>query len=152
VIDEQRLLEDLSHWEPEMGERNSDIARRHHDAADHAAALVALWEQLGGGSYQPATPAEELARLVRLQAQAESRVGGLAFEAAQAASEREELTREVERLRAQVDALKATRKWRFAQALGAPLDRARTVRTRLSEARRDGGQTGSSSQGSKRHP
>jgi hypothetical protein len=142
-IDEERLLEDLSRWEPEMGERNSDIARRHHDAADHAAALVALWERLGSGSYPPATPAEEIARLVRLQAQAESRVGGLGFEVAQATKERKELTREVERLRAQVAALKATRKWRFAQALGAPLDRARTARARLSEARRSGRQTGS---------
>jgi hypothetical protein len=147
AIDEERLLEDLSRWEPEMGERNSDVARRHHDAADHAAALVALCEQLDGGSYPPATPGEEIARMVRLQAQAESRVGGLAFEAAQADRERRELTVEVERLRAQVAALKATRKWRFAQALGAPLDRARTVRGRLSEGRRNGRGNGSSPRG-----
>jgi hypothetical protein len=139
--DEARLLEDLARWDPEMGEHNSDLARRHHDAADHAAELVALFERIGGGSYPPATPAEELARLVRLQAQAESRVGALGLEAAHAVKERDDLIEEVERLRAHMDALKATRRWRFAQALSTPLDRARTARRRLAHAGRNGRET-----------
>jgi hypothetical protein len=144
-VDEERLLEDLSEWEPEMGERNSDIARRHHDAADHAAQLVALWEDLDGGSYPAATPAQELARMVRLQAQLESRIGTMAVEVVQTARQRDELAEEAERLARHIEELKGTRRWRLAQALSAPMDRARAARRRLGDGGRNGRESGSSS-------
>jgi hypothetical protein len=139
--DEARLLEDLGRWDPQMGEDNSDLARRYHDAAEHAAELAGVLERIGGGTYPAHTPAEEMARLVRLQAQAESRVGAMGLEAAHAVKERNELAEEVERLIALVHALKATRRWRLAQALGAPLDHARAVRRRLVHAGRNGRET-----------
>ena len=50
-----------------MGQLNRDLVLAHHDAADHAQALVALFRRLGPRAEAPAAPLRELARLVRLQ-------------------------------------------------------------------------------------
>ncbi len=48
--DAARLSADLDAYRPEWGQAGRDIARTHHDARDHAAALVCLLERLGPGT------------------------------------------------------------------------------------------------------
>jgi hypothetical protein len=63
----ERLADDLAGYDPAMGQANRDLVLAHHDAADHAQALVALFRRLSPRA-EPATgPLRELARLVRLQ-------------------------------------------------------------------------------------
>jgi hypothetical protein len=62
-----RLLADLEAYDPAMGQVNRDLVLAHHDAADHAHALVALFRGLSPRPEPVAGPLRELARLVRLQ-------------------------------------------------------------------------------------
>ena len=64
-----------------MGSVNLDLARVHHSASRHAEELVALFERLEPGNPPPNTPLRELARMSRVQWQAESRALGHAHEA-----------------------------------------------------------------------
>jgi hypothetical protein len=63
-IDDHALEADLEAYDARMGDVNRDLAVRHHHAARHAEALVALFRQLAPGSPVVA-PTEELARLGR---------------------------------------------------------------------------------------
>jgi hypothetical protein len=115
VLTEERLLADLSAWRPELGEQGKDLAFANHDAAAHARDLVELWRRIGVPGERPPDAARELARLARVAAGQEQR----ALEAArEAAIQRAK----AERLRAELDALKATRRYRAAGALVRPLD------------------------------
>jgi hypothetical protein len=62
-----QLAGDIAGYDPAMGQVNRDLVLAHHDAADHAQALVALFRRLSPRA-EPATgPLREMARLVRLQ-------------------------------------------------------------------------------------
>jgi hypothetical protein len=169
VIDRARLAADLAGWDPEMGPRNRQLANGHHDAADHAAELVAQLRALRADDGPPLQHAAELARLVRLEWQSWSRYAGAleenrvlraaleqsesrrAHEAAAASAEAaareredgarrladitaerdaqttaaDEARRALARERARVEAFRATRRYRLAGRLAAPLDRLR---------------------------
>jgi hypothetical protein len=117
VLDEERLAADLAAWTPELAEQGKDLAFAHHDAGQHARELVELWRRLGA-SGAPPPDAAELERLARVAAQVEDRA--LSY-AAEAAVQR----RKGVALRKELDAVRATRRYRLAAALTAPLDRLR---------------------------
>jgi hypothetical protein len=87
----ERLHEDLALYRPEMGAANRDLVLAHHDARDHAHALVTLYRSFHKAPKPPGdAPLPELARLVRLQ---------WAWER-EAAGARAALAREIEHARA----------------------------------------------------
>jgi hypothetical protein len=126
-----------------MGPRNRQLANGHHNAADHAAELVAHLRALRADDGPPLQHAAELARLVRLEWQSWSRYAGAleenrvlraALEHEQSESRRaheaaaasaEAAARELTRERARVEAFRDTRRYRLAARLAAPLDRLR---------------------------
>ncbi|MDP9376566.1 MAG: hypothetical protein M3P40_03150 [Actinomycetota bacterium] len=79
VIDTERLRRDLRCYEPEMGLANRDLVVHEHDANRHAQAIANAFERLAPRSPLMA-PLAEMARLVRLQWQSDSRAGMLAVE------------------------------------------------------------------------
>jgi hypothetical protein len=66
-LDRDRLVADLADYRPAMGQSNRDLVLAHHDAGEHAQALVALFRRLSPRPEPAAGPLRELARLVRLQ-------------------------------------------------------------------------------------
>jgi hypothetical protein len=69
----ERLIEDLAAYDPGMGMRNRDLAVRHHNARRHGEAIAGLLSAAAPRAEPAGTPHTELARLVRLQWQAEAR-------------------------------------------------------------------------------
>lgn len=150
VIDRDQLREDLKRYSPEMGLVNRDLVVHEHDANRHAQELSLLFKRL-----VPRAPAQaplaEMARLVRLQWQSDSRAGMLALEnsalSAELERERERVERERvranerveqernaarqhhEHLQRQMTALKATRRYRIGATIAAPLDKLRALRS-----------------------
>jgi hypothetical protein len=147
----ERLTADLRAWSPEMGVDNRALALR-HGTSDHVAELLALLRELGAPKRRPLSHHQELARLVRLEWEAQSRlravveenrtlrgrVEDLSREAADvrtALAAREEATAEITH---KLDALRATRRFRLVSRLAAPLDRARAALVRARAKRRAG--------------
>jgi Glycosyltransferase Family 4 len=69
--DRRRLRADLDSYRPEWGQDGRDLVRTHHDARDHAAAIVALIERVG-----PGRPCGERSMLRALEQLAESQLRG----------------------------------------------------------------------------
>lgn len=144
VVSPERLRSDLARFDPAMGQANRDLAFRHHRAGPHAAELVELLRTIQPRPVPGKAPLDELARLVRIQWEAEirtrrlaSKVNDVIRDRDRAESERDEAIAEqqrtLEQLRALHDAynrLIGTRRWRFAQFLGKPLDLFRRIRGR----------------------
>ena len=135
-IDRERLRADLLAYDPEMGLVNRDLARRHHEAVRHAAALVPVLRSAPPPStaFDPEA-LEELARLMRAQWAAEGKAALFRLESemlrermerAERASE--DSARRAAEAEAHAAALTATRRWKMAVALAAPLDAARRLR------------------------
>jgi hypothetical protein len=76
-----QLTERLLGYRAAMGSANLDLARMHHSASRHAEELVALFERLAPGRPAEEAPLRELARMVRVQWQTETRALGAAHEA-----------------------------------------------------------------------
>jgi hypothetical protein len=145
VVDGRRLVADLREWEPGMGESNRDLVYAHHAARVHAIELVGLVRGLDAAAGRQAkpprepSPADELARLVRLEWQMYGRAVGAGHEVErlrteieryrQAAEHAEARASELERIakeaQRELAALLATRRYRVGQAIAAPLDRVR---------------------------
>jgi hypothetical protein len=143
VIDASRLAADLQEWTPGMGEANRDLACAHHAARVHVIELVTIvrrlhdasWD-LESGSQSALSPADELARLVRLEWQMYGRAVRAELEAEQARSDRERYRGDAEAANARVTDLErlagaaqeqlselvTTRRYRLAQSIAAPLD------------------------------
>jgi hypothetical protein len=134
VVDQAKLAADLSEWEPEMGTINRQLANAHHNVAEHAIALVALLRETAAGEAppQPPTRGDELARLVRMEWQTWSRYTG----ALRHAGELREALRSEQRALlearrsgadalAQLEAMRASRRYRTAMRMAAPLDTVR---------------------------
>jgi hypothetical protein len=136
----ERVTADLRSWSPEMGPENRALAVR-HSVSDHVAELLDLVRELGTPRRLPLGDHQELARLVRLEWSAQSRLRGVveenrllrariddlgreATDVGQALAAREEATAEI---RQKLEALRATRRFRLACLLAAPLDRARAA-------------------------
>ncbi len=99
-VDAERVVHDLVHgYAREMGTLNRDLAVRHHSAAQHAVELVRLLKSVAGRRRTAPEPTHELARMVRVQWNTDSRAAGMAAE----------LRRAGERLRAAEEAAAAAR-------------------------------------------
>ncbi|HEY5318547.1 MAG TPA: hypothetical protein VIJ20_11230, partial [Solirubrobacteraceae bacterium] len=156
VLDAGSLTDELLRWEPAMGQDARDLVARHHDVRTHASELIALARELKPQPPLGNTFEQELARLIRLEWQ---RSGALVSTRAEnnrlseqlherGRREAEEVRAEIDQLRAQVQALslalgreqerlvelRATRRWRFASAVGRPLDVLRRWRRRTTAA------------------
>lgn len=81
AVTPESLTSRLREYRESMGTVNVDLARAHHAASRHAEELIALFEQLEPGRPPPNTPLRELARMSRVQWQAESRALGATHEA-----------------------------------------------------------------------
>jgi hypothetical protein len=142
AVDARRLRAELEAFDPDMGDANRALAFRNHDVGPHAAALVDLFRSIEPRPVGGQAPLTELARLVRIQWETEVRAGQSAWKTQELVEERdcvaeerdrwqEEYGRTATELRELHDAynrLIATRRWRFAQALGKPLDMLRRLR------------------------
>jgi hypothetical protein len=79
--DDTSLAEDLRAYNPAMGAANRDLAIAHHSARSHCEALVELFGRIAPRRESAAAPLDELARLTRVQWQAEARALGFEHEA-----------------------------------------------------------------------
>lgn len=149
--DVQQLRADLVAYRAEWGLAGRDIVRAHHDARDHAAALVTLLERLGPGRpcgerstsraleqlAESQLRAELMAEHYRAEAkqwftlyrdtQAEMARERSAWHAARAELEEKNATwaSTAAHLEERLTAFKRTRRYRVAQALAKPLERLR---------------------------
>ena len=78
--DVNRLRGDLSGYRREMGADNRDLAVAHHGARSHCEALIELFGRMSPERV-PSAPLEELARLTRIEWQADARALGFEHEA-----------------------------------------------------------------------
>ena len=120
VLDRDRLVADLADYDRDMGQANRDLVLAHHDAADHARALVALFRPASRRGPKPAhraaaqdsaarAPAVGLEQdvIALRQALLEERARAVIAEDYAAA-----LVAERERLDAEVARLTEPRRWR----------------------------------------
>lgn len=136
AIDRERLCRDLASYTSEMGVANRDLAVANHSAVKHAHALVALFKRIAPRRERIDAPLRELARLVRLQHEADA-LPVLVWKADVARQEADAARKEAERLRSELAqahadlvAVQSTRRFRFAATMAKPLDVARGLRTR----------------------
>ena len=138
----ERLAGDLRHWSPQMGVENRVLASR-HAISDHVDELLTLIRDLGPPKPVPVTRHQELARLVRLEWDAQNRLRDVVEENRMLRARVEDLRREVtDARRAFADrdealsALLATRRFRLASRLAAPFERARAMLRRVTKGPR----------------
>jgi hypothetical protein len=142
-LDLEALVSTLSEWDVGMGHDNRALAKAHHGAQSHTIALVKLVRDLGGPQHKALTHADELARLVRGEWQAQARFAGVAednralrerlaeagrqaeFAAQQSREAAESNARTIAEMALQFEHLRGTRRYRLACRIAAPLDRAR---------------------------
>jgi hypothetical protein len=139
-LDRDALASDLHDWDVGMGHSNRALAAAHHGATKHAMALVELMRDHGAPDRKPLSHAQELARLVRLEWRVRARFAGAVeentalreraekaeLEAAQARASAEAHLRELSLANQRLQDLRATRRYRFACRLAAPLDALRS--------------------------
>ena len=96
-IDPERLRRDLLAYRPEMGFANRDLAVANHSHVRHASELAELLAHARKGTvpFLAVGPADELARMARVQWQSEKRAAGLG--------------REIEALRARLEVVERDR-------------------------------------------
>lgn len=133
----ERLASELAAYSPEMGLANRDLAIAGHSAGRHAEALVAEWRRAGARSNASLSALHEAERMARLLARAESEAWKvrtevvMANERAQAAeTDREVWTERAFIAEDMLETILATRRYRFAEALGAKIGRIRRLRRR----------------------
>jgi hypothetical protein len=121
AIEAEGLAAELAAYEQAMGRDNRDLANAHHDSLDHARELVELWRRLGAASTPP-TPAEELARLARVQRQTEETAASFAMAGQMYRLALDDARGRLGEARAELDRLRASRRYRIGAALARPLD------------------------------
>jgi hypothetical protein len=126
VIDPARVERDLAAYDPAMGAVNRELTATRHNMFEHVNELVALLKRLTPRAPE-ARQAAEMARLVRMQWDAylaarhfESKLDGLHRRAVAA----EERALEAE---GRLDEIKGSARYRLAQRLAAPAERARRL-------------------------
>jgi hypothetical protein len=143
-----RLTADLRSWSPEMGTENRALAIQ-HGVSDHVSELLDLVGDLGAVKRLPLGHHQELARLVRLEWEAQSRLRGVVEENGMLRARIEELGHEATDARKtlaareetaaesaqRLEAVLASRRFRLARRLAAPLDRARAALGRAAAKR-----------------
>jgi hypothetical protein len=143
VIGPAELERDLADYHPSMGTANRDLVLQHHRARDHVIELLAAVGEVAAPAERPSLPLRELGRLTALQwsweqlarqwqhghaamherlvdAEQRALLAEQAAAEARAGAERElaaALSRasEVDPLRAELDAIQASRAWRLAR-------------------------------------
>ncbi len=145
MIDGARLADDLRSWRESMGQVNRDLAAAHHTAREHAVELVKLARDLGDPPPVEPSFGEELARLVRLQWQSESRAVANLGEADRLSSLLDQAQARLTHVESaarvateQLEAFRSTRRYRLACRIAAPLDRLRSRLSRPPRAPRSG--------------
>jgi hypothetical protein len=133
--DRARLRRDLAAYRPDMGTANRDLALAHHDATNHARALVDLVERLAdGGAARPAAdaPLRYMARMAQREWLAESalfderrRVDELEGELRHQRDRSDQAELLARQAASAVDEIKASRRYRLAQRLLSPFERLR---------------------------
>ena len=127
--DAARLRTDLDAYRPEFGRLGYDLVRTHHDARQHVAELVALLRRLA-----PAPPPLErsalraLALLSEAQLRAEIARDNNRQEAKQWYDRAQALNAQLGVQVARLEAIRATRRYRFAEVLGRGAQLLRRVR------------------------
>lgn len=158
VVDGSQLIDDLRDWDVGMGEVNRDLATAHHNARDHAIDLINLAREIDPSPPSAVPPDGELAHLVRLEMQNYHRIQAGLNEADRLRMALAQRSDEVDHLRGAVagleheiaalrvrlataedqarsghellESLRATRRYRLATTIAAPLDRLRGHITR----------------------
>jgi hypothetical protein len=157
--DRETLVSELRNWNGDMGHNNRALASANHGALNHAMQLIELLRSLAVPDRGPQLHAQEFARLVRLEWQAQARFAGAEqnnvalrkrLDEALAGAEQnnvalrkrlDEAERDATRSHASVDAhakalneanrrlqdVLATRRYRLACRIAAPLDALRTT-------------------------
>ncbi len=134
VIGVDELERDLADYHPGMGTANRDLVLQHHNARDHVIELLAAVD-VPAPAERPAAPLRELGRLTALQwswerlarqaqhaqadlherlVRAERAAADATAEAEQARAEALTRAGEAVPLRAQLDAIQASRAWKLA--------------------------------------
>ena len=121
-----RLREDLLAYRAEMGPTNRDLAVGHHAVRDHCESLVEVFRRIAPRSDDRAAPLDELARLTRLEWQADARALGFEHEARLLRAELARRNHDVAASREQVAQAEER-----AAAAGRDADREREVFERL---------------------
>lgn len=136
-IDTERLRNDLAAYSPEMGTVNRSLVVQHHRAGEHAVELAHLAADVTAGRRPTVrAPMPELARMVRVQWQTDTRAAGLAHalgRAKTALRETETALKGTEThaanlqqwgnaLQSELDRLRASRRYRVMAWLARPLD------------------------------
>ena len=142
-LDLEALASTLREWNVAMGHDNRALAKAHHGAQTHAMELIELVRDLGAGEREPLTRALELARLVRAEWQAQARFAGVADDNRALRERLDELERHAARvtehsrlaeeanaralaeITRELEELRATRRYRLASRIAAPLDHVR---------------------------
>ena len=124
MIDRERLRADLVAYDVEIGLVNRDLVVHAHDAGRHAQALAGALERAGARNLPPA-PLDEIARLIRLQWQADARAGIATTELEHVEERAAYLSGVIHELHEEQAAFRATRRFRAVAALGRPFDRLR---------------------------
>ncbi|GAA1448300.1 hypothetical protein GCM10009641_75990 [Mycobacterium cookii] len=95
-IDADRLRADLAAYDPDWGRLGRELVLRHHDARQHAHAVLDVLAGLGAGHGRPVTLESELARQVQLRWSAEAELFGLRAETRRASARAVTSVEEVE--------------------------------------------------------
>jgi hypothetical protein len=127
--DRDTLVSELRNWNSDMGRDNRALASANHGALDHATQLIELLRDLAVSDRGPPPRAEEFARLVRLEWQAQARFDGAEQNNLALRERLDEAERDATRSRASVDEANgrlqevlSTRRYRLACRIAAPLD------------------------------
>jgi hypothetical protein len=135
VASPERLIDELSHYDPRMGLLNRELVVANHGARAHTQRLCELLERVDPPARLDGAPLRELSRLVDLQWRAEARAAG--FEdasrgahahAARVSEHAARVAGELEAVRRHASAVEAE-----AEAVRQACDRAERERDRLAD-------------------
>lgn len=128
-LDGDRLRADLAAYDPDLGRLGRELVLRHHDARQHAHAVLDVLTGLGAGHGRPVTLETEVARQIQLRWSAEAELFGLRAEMRRTAARADDVMtrshREVELARQETVHAR--------EELAAVSDELEKVRTRLEE-------------------
>jgi hypothetical protein len=111
MVTPEALADRLREYRQSMGSVNLDLSRLHHNAAQHAEELVALFRRLSPSEPADGTPLREFARMSRVQWQTESRALGLVHEARLLAARAQDAEARADSVEKQLKALREYKPW-----------------------------------------
>jgi hypothetical protein len=137
IVSREGLIEELSHYDPQMGLVNRELVVANHGARAHSSRLCELLAGVRPPAHHDGAPLRELSRLVTLQWRAELRAarfedasGRASQHAVHVSEHAARVERELEALRHQAEAL-----GRHTSAVEAEAEAARQARDRAERER-----------------